>query len=177
MGLSLHIDCKECRHASEQHPPGSLCPSILQVFAAWRFQAPLEKRQRELLGVAAARLHHRALLSAWNAWRAAAAARKALRSRGVAVLLRMKHLRLASALAAWQEATVTAASKRQLVRRAAERFAGSALRRAFETWRTSAAESTAEAAATRQRHRLLLLKVWGRTTHPLPRQQCGVTLR
>lgn len=176
MGLSLHIDCKECRHASEQHPPGSLCPSILQVFAAWRFQAPLEKRQRELLGVAAARLHHRALLSAWNAWRAAAAARKALRSRGVAVLLRMKHLRLASALAAWQEATVTAASKRQ-VRRAAERFAGSALRRAFETWRTSAAESTAEAAATRQRHRLLLLKVWGRTTHPLPRQQCGVTLR
>lgn len=128
----------------------------LQVFDDWRRQAQQQRRQHELLAMAAVRLRSRSLFAAWNAWRSCMTAQRAQRQQALAVLQRiMRQLRLAAALSSWRAAATNASSKRQLALRALGHLAGNLQRRAFDTWHSSVAEGRTD----KQRSSILLLKV------------------
>ncbi|GAB4814569.1 hypothetical protein N2152v2_001615 [Parachlorella kessleri] len=111
-----------------------------QAFAAWKEMAASCKRLRRL-GSLAVQTY-------------------ASRSAAQAVLLRMRHIKIAAAFAAWVEHRTSCQHKQGLIRKAASFFTGSALSRAFATWREAAAELRLHGKAVRHGDRVTLLKAY-----------------
>lgn len=120
----------------------------------------MQHRHNSMLVAATAHLQQRALWSGFISWRLLTTVRQAQRARVAAVLRRMQHFRQALALAFWRDAAAVMASKRQLATRAVQLFLGSALRRAFDTWRCNVSEGRAEASAAKQHDSLLQLRAF-----------------